>query len=105
MDSILGLVVLKYGYIKFENNNFWEHRMFCILMCFFSCTEPEMEAELECITFYDKCNSACDLQCGSTIEKEAIEQEGICDLGCIEDTGFVPDECVLVDETCQWASD
>ena len=34
-----------------------------------------------------------------------IEQEGICDLGCIEDSGFVPDECVLVDDACQWAAD
>ena len=79
--------------------------MILLVMSLFGCTEPEAEAELECITFYDKCNAGCDLQCGSTLEKEAIEADGICDLGCIEDSGFVPEECVLVDDTCQWASE
>ena len=57
----------------------------------------------ECITYYDTCNTGCELQCGTMNEKEAIEQEGSCDLGCLEDTGFTPDECILIESTCQWA--
>ena len=79
--------------------------MIWIVLCWFGCSEPDVEVELECITFYDTCNAGCDLQCGSTLEKETIDQEGICDLGCIEDSGFVPEECVLIDDTCQWAAD
>ena len=69
------------------------------------CVGSVEEEEIECVTFYDKCNSGCDLQCGSTAEKEAIEAEGICDLGCIEDTASTPEECLLVDDSCQWANE
>ena len=79
--------------------------MIWIVLFLFGCSEPDVETELECITFYDKCNSGCDLQCGSTLEKETIEQEGICDLGCVEDSGFEVDDCILIDDTCQWATD
>ena len=73
----------------------------CWLIVFFLGCVSEKEPP-ECITYYDTCNAGCDLQCGTTDEKEIVEKQDSCDLGCLQDTAFVPDECILVDNTCQW---
>jgi len=77
--------------------------MFFLFVSFLACVNSK--EPVECITYYDTCNAACDLQCGSTADKEAIEREGVCDLGCIEDTGSEIAECILVEDTCQWADE
>ena len=55
-------------------------------------------SDADCVVYYDKCNSGCELQCGTAREAESVET---CDLGCF-DSGqpATDDDCVVRDGEC-----
>ena len=73
-----------------------------LFLFFLSCSESKPQSDEDCVTFYDKCNSGCDLVCGSIYQKQDVESQQSCDLGCIESEDSASPECILVGEECQF---
>lgn len=74
-----------------------------MIFLLFACFERKPQSDEDCATFRDKCNSGCELICGSIDEKEKIENGDICDLGCMDSGALDVSDCILVDEVCQFA--
>ena len=73
-----------------------------LMMFFLGCIESKPQSDEDCVTFVDTCNSGCDLICGSIYQKQEVENQQSCDLGCMESEDTASPECVLVGEECQF---
>ena len=73
--------------------------MIGLFLFLISCNTPQ--SDVDCIVYYDKCNSGCEALCGTEADERKAERGGVCDLGCM-DTGEPP-ACILVDGECAFA--
>ena len=75
-----------------------------LFLSLLACGGPKSDAD--CITYYDTCESGCELICGSIDDADAAN-ENVCDLACLDSGGeeSEPAQCVYADGECVWASE